>query len=216
MVLSEEEKRWAVVLVTSNKTVAPVLRDFVKQGMHDLYTSLNIHLNGLTPPCSLSTLTYNPATLNDPKLKPLKFQNINNNQVTHGTNKAMYTYNVISPADLAKLYLPGYLANFSAFDNSLDMGAILRLIGCTKPAPIFSSPNPFICIQTLADDVKDNVRNKGAHFNADEWTQIFFDQCFVKLEALVKGLGLPVANENTTVDKLSDWKTQGNYNKKGI
>lgn len=212
MNVSVEEQRWLVVLVSSNK-IAPALRNFVKQGMDNLYTSLDGHLNGLTAPCSLNTLTYpiagDPAT-RDPRLSPLKFRNINNNSDVHGDDKPNYDYKVNSSVDLAKLYLPEYLAKFSAFDESLDMSAILRLLGVTRPAQIFSSSNPFLCIQSIADDVKDNVRNKGAHFDANIWTEGFYDQCFDKLETLVKSMVLPDAVEKTTLDTLSEWKTQGN------
>ena len=51
------DKRWLVTLVTSNKVVAPVLQDIVKQGMDKLYALLNNYLNGLPTPYSLQTLT---------------------------------------------------------------------------------------------------------------------------------------------------------------
>ena len=120
----------------------------------------------------------------------------------------MYDYKVTSSVDLAKLYLPTYLGKFSAFDKSLDMSAILRLLGVKNPAPIFPSLNS-ICVQTIADDVRDTVRNKAAHFHDCEWTETFFQECFAKIETLVKSIARPVAIEKTTLDKLSEWKNQG-------
>ena len=212
-------KRWLVTLVTSNKFVAPVLKDIVKQGMDKLYASLDNHLNGLPTPRSLQTLTYadvchlaatpSPAS----SLKDLNFGNINNNSRVHGRTKMAYNYNVNSSVDLAKLYLPYYLAVFSAFDKSMDLSAALRLLGCRKyPVQIFVSSNPFHDIQSLADDVRENVRNRGSHFKESDWTQIFFDQCFDKLKALLKYLPLLPVEKKELLDELSAWKTEGTGN----
>ena len=170
MVVLSNDKRWLVTLVASNKVAAPVLQDIVKQGMNELYATVNNYLNGLPTPYSLQTLTYadvchlaatpSPAS----SLKDLNFGNINNNSGVHGKNKKIYNYNVNSSVDLAKLYLPDYLAVFSAFDKSMDLNAALRLLGCRKyPVQVFVSSNPLHDIQPLANDVRENVRNRGSH-----------------------------------------------------
>ena len=120
------DNRWLVTLVTSNKVVAPVLQDVVKQGMDKLYATLDSYLNGLPTPCSLQTLTYadvcrlaatpSPAS----SLKDLNFGNINNNSGVHGKTKTAYNYNVNNLVDLAKLYLPYYLKN-SKTSNLLQL-----------------------------------------------------------------------------------------------
>ena len=213
------DKRWLVALVTLNKVVAPVLQDVVKQGMDKLYALLNNYLNGLLTPCSLQTLTYadvchlaatpSPAS----SLKDLNFGNINNNSGVHGKTKTAYNYNVNSLVDLAKLYLPYYLAEFSAFDKSMDLNAALRLLGCRKyPIQIFVSSNPLHDIQSLADDVRDNVRNRGCHFKERDWTPIFFDQCFDKLQTLLQCLPLLAVKKKELLDQLSAWKTEGTRN----
>ena len=210
------DKRWLVTLVTSNKVVAPVLQDIVKQEMDKLYTLLD---NGLPTPCSLQTLTYADvchlaATSSlASSLKGLNFGNINNNSSVHGKTKTAYNYNVNSSVDLAKLYLPDYLAVFSAFDKSMDLSAALRLLGCRKyPIQIFVSSDPLHDIQPLADDVRENVRNRGSHFKESDWTQIFFDQCFDKLKALLQYLPLPPVEKKELLDQLSAWKTEGTRN----
>ena len=208
MMVSDEEKRWLVVGIAMNKVAAPVLRDYIKQGMDTHYTNLDIYCSGLTTPCTLKTLTYHHVSTN-PSFKHLKFQNVNNNLHLYGKHKNLYNYNINSSVDLAKLFLPDYLAQFSAFDESLDMSAILRLLGFNNPAPIFPSPNPLISIQMSADDVRENVRNKWGHCNVTDWTEVLFNDCFSKLEALVRSLGLTGGVEKTTLDQLSDWKTKG-------
>ncbi|XP_078366795.1 uncharacterized protein LOC144650892 isoform X2 [Oculina patagonica] len=208
MMVSNEEKRWLVVGIAMNKVAAPVFRDYIKKGMDTHYANLDIYCSGLVTPCTLQTLTYHHVNTN-PSFKHLKFQNVNNNFHLHGKHKNLYNYNISSSVDLAKLFLPDYLAEFSAFDESLDISAILRLLGFNNPAPIFLSPNPLISIQASADVVRENVRNKWGHCNVTDWTEVNFNDCFSKLETLVRSLGLTGGMEKTALDQLSDWKTKG-------
>ena len=205
MMVSDEEKRWIVVGIAMNKVVAPVLRDAVKQGMDINYANLDRHCHLLYPPYTLKTLTHGVVRA-DPILKNLKFQNINNNHLFHGV--CYYNFNINSSLDLAKLYLPGYLAQFSAFDDSLDMTAILRLLGFRNymPAPVFSPHS-----QASADDVRENVSNKLSRFNVTEWTDALFNDCFDKLKTLVRSLVLTADVEKNTLDQLDVWQTKGYY-----
>ena len=205
--ISDEEKRWVVVGLALAKVAAP-LRDTIQKGMALHYARLDTHCKSLSPPCQLSTLTFSQAS-KDVTLKYLKFENINGNSQMHGKIKKNYDYSVSSEIELAKLYLPDYLARFSAFDESLDLAAILRLLGYSKPAPVFLSPHPVLSIQMAADHVRDNCRNKWAHSNFSEWTEGFFNDCFSKLEDLVKSVGLPNAEEKSLLDQLYEWQTKG-------
>ena len=200
MMVSDEEKRWIVVGIAMNKVAAPVLRHAIKQGMDTNYANLDRRCQLLTPPCSLTTLNHGLVRA-DPILKNLKFQNINNNHV-----RSVCNYNINSSVDLAKLYLPGYLAQFSAFDDSLDMAAILRLLGFKNymPTPVFSPQT-----QASADDARENVRNKWAHVDLTKWTAALFNDCFDKVKTLVRSLGLVAGLEKDTLDQLADWQTKG-------
>ena len=80
--------------------------------------------------------------------------------------------------------------------------------GRTKPAVIFPSPDPSLSIQTAADDVRGDIRNRWAHANLNDWTEAFFNDCFLKLENLVKSVGLGV-KEKSTLDQLHEWQTEG-------
>jgi len=201
--ISDEEKRWLVVGLASRK-VAASLCNTIQKGMALHYANLDTHCKSLSPPCELSTLTFGPAN-KDATLQCLKFENINGNGQLYGKVKKNYSYFVSSEVELAKLYLPNYLAKFLAFDESLDLSAILRLLGCSKPAPIF----PSLSIQMAADDVRDHCRNKWAHPNLSEWTEDFFNDCFSKLEGLMKSVGLPSIEEKSALDQLSEWQTKG-------
>jgi len=198
-----------VVGIALNKVAAPVLRDFIKQEMDTDHYTNNTYCHGVTTPCALNTLNYHLVNA-DPKLRRLTFKNINNNLNNHGNHKNLYNYNVNNSVDLAKLFLPDYLAEFAGFDESLDMSAILRLLGFKNPAPIFHSPDPLISIQLSADDVRENVRNKWGHCNVTDWTELLFNDCFSKLKTLVRSLGLTGSMEKTTLDGLTDWETKGN------
>ena len=209
--VSDEEKRWLVVGIAMNKVAAPVLRDFIKQGMDTHYTNLDIYCHGLPTPCTLKTLTYHQVST-DPCFEHMKFRNVNNNHQLYGMKKKdlhRYNYNINSSVDLAKLFLPDYLTKFSAFDVSLDISAILRLLGFNNPAPIFHSLNPLLSIQSSADDVRENVRNTWGHCNVTDWTEVFYNDCFSQLATLVRSLGLTGVVEKTTLDQLSDWQTKG-------
>jgi len=211
MIVSDEEKRWLVVGIALNKVAAPVLRDFIKQGMDTHYTNLDIYCSGLAAPCALKTLTYHQVST-DPSFEHLKFQNVNNNLQLYGMKKKdlhRYNYNINSAVDLAKLFLPDHLAKFSGFDESMDTSAILRLLGFNNPTPIFYSPNPLLSIQSSADDVKENVRNTWGHCNVTDWNEVFFNDCFTKMKMLMRSLGLTGGVEKTTLDQLSDWQTKG-------
>ena len=209
MMVSVEEKRWIVVGIAMNKVAAPVLRDAVQQGMDTNYANLDGHCQLLHPPCTLKTLTHGVVRA-DPFLKNLKFQNINNNDDLYGKRYGSYSYSIDNSFHLAKLYLPDYLAQFSAFDDSLDMTAILRLLGFKNYIPagaaVFSPT-----IQASADDVRENVRNKWGHVDVTEWTDALFNDCFDKLKSLVSCLGLTAGVEKNTMDQLDDWQNKGYY-----
>ena len=207
MMVSDEDKRWLVVGIAMNKVAAPVLRDAIKQGMDTNYTDLENHCQHLTPPCTLKKLTHRLVRA-DPIFARLKFQNINNNENLYGKHSGSYNFNISDSIDLAKLYLPDYLAQFSAFDESMDMTAILRLLGFKNytPTAVFS-PH----IQASANDVREKVRNKWGHVDVTEWTDALFNDCFDKLEALVRSIGLSACVEKTTLDQLYEWQTKGYY-----
>ena len=206
--LSKEEKRWIVVGIAMNKVAAPVLRDAVKQGMDTHYGKLDNHCQSLAPSCTLQSITLGFVKSHRSIFRNLKFRNINDNENKHGTAESKYNYKINDSIDLAKLYLPDYLAQFSAFNESLDMAAILRLLGSNKyvPTAVFSPDT-----QNSADDVRENVRNKWGHFNETEWTDTFFHDCFDKMKTLVKSLGLAADVEENTLAQFVEWQSKGKF-----
>ena len=53
------------------------------------------------------------------------------------------------------------------------------------------------------------MRNKWGHFDVSEWSDTFFNDCFAKLEALVRSLGLTAEKGKKTLEDLYDWQTKG-------
>ena len=163
-----------------NKVAAPILRDAIKQGMDTNFSDLNRHCQLLTTPCTLKTLTRG-LVQSVPIFGGLKFQNINNNDHLYGKWYSSYNFHINDSIDLAKLYLPDYLAQFLAFDESLHMNAILHLLGFKNYMTVaLFSPHT----QASADDVRENVRNKWGHIDVTEWTGALFNDCFDKLKTL--------------------------------
>ena len=206
-VLSEEMKRWLGTMVATYKVCTPLLQKFVSQEI------VKVHAH-YEKTYKLKTFTYSQVNSNykaDPLVKSLKFRNINNNMMLHENVKKDYDYSVNNVIDFVKLFLPDYLAEkMTAFDESFDLSAILRLLGVSNPSPIFTSPDPTNSIQAAADDVREEVRNKFSHFDPMDWTEQFFNDCFTKLEVLIKSLGQSDGGK-ATLDQLADCKAGGTY-----
>ena len=177
------------------QVVAPVLREFVKHRMDFNYSKEDAYW---------SALAYDEVIAN-PWLRKLNFQNINNNYQLYGRNIHQYNYNINSSVDLAKLYLPYYLAQFSAFDELLDMTAILFFLGFTN---YFPEPDPFQ-IKMCADDVRKNIINRLEYLDFTEWSATFFLHCFAKLRALVVSLELTAVVEAKVLHQLHDLEHKG-------
>lgn len=206
MNLSENDKIWLVVLVASNKIVTPLLRKLVSKGIDKLRDFLNDRLQNISTPCNIQTLTYS-IYCKDAYLKRLRFGNINDNDKV---TKEDYNYSINSLVDLAKLHLPYYLAKFAAFDKSLEMTAILRLLGYELyPFKVFESPNPSLDITSLANDVRELVRNPSSHYIEDNCTEHFLNTSFKKLMALVEAVVLPEDQVNDVLDQLHQWQNNG-------
>ena len=206
MNLSENDKIWLVVLVASNKIVTPLLRKLVSKGIDKLRDFLNDRLQNISTPCNIQTLTYS-IYCKDPYLNGLRFGNINDNDKV---TKEDYNYSINSLVDLAKLHLPYYLAKFAAFDKSLEMTAVLRLLGYELyPFKVFESPNPSLDITSLANDVRKLVRNPSSHYIEDNCTEHFLNTSFEKLMALVEAVVLPEDQVNDVLDQLHQWQNNG-------
>ena len=181
------------------KILAPGLRQVVKEGLEKFYTQQNSAHH-------LQTLTFEQAS-SAPIFKNWKFLNINDN-AKHGKDKKLYNHSIHSATDLAKVYLPDYLTSFSEFDESLELSAILRLLAVTNP-PIFTAKPPSGSIQVIVEDMRKEVKNIWGNCVMKDWSKSFFEQCFIKMEAVTKCVGLPKPKRNELLEKLQEWKKKG-------
>ena len=190
--------------IALNKILVPQIRPFVEQEVEKQYNNLKsshtIHIQ--TKPRYLKVW---PTTSTD----FLKYENINSNDglpkvKKHG--KYVYDYNsfdyrVTSHVDFARLFVQNFMAKFTAFDDHCDASAVMQLL---LRFPGFST-----AVQTAADNVRNNTRNKWAHCVFNEWDQHNFSRSFSDMEQLVKSLALPVAGK--ILGELKDWETKGIY-----
>ena len=193
--LDAAEKRWLVVGICLSKVLTPVLRKVIEQEIKQLYKKLilpptNIHLQ--TFASHLKCLP--PSTLR------LNYININNNATQASHNS--YDYSVKDEVSLAKLFVKPFMASFTAFDESIDTSAMLSIL-CGAPNFVFYG------VDTIAMDVRSEVRNEWGHCKFAMWTETYYNKCFQLMENLIKILNLPVASETKVLEDFKEWKKRG-------
>ena len=197
--MTDDQKRWLVVGIALNKILIPQIRPFVEKGVNVEYNNLKIsrriHVQG--PHGRLQRWPASSKNL-------LKYENINGNvsrPKLHGGkfNYSSFDCQVKSHVDFAKLYVQGYMAKFTAFDDHCDASAVLSLLG---GVPIFFTAT------SSAGDVR-IARNDWAHCAFGKWNPVKFQKSFTDMEQLVKNMALPSVNERELLVELKDWETKG-------
>jgi hypothetical protein len=185
--ISDEERRWAVVGVCINKVLTPQLRNILATEIQNWYHLL------CQPPDEIDKQVFPKHIKKLPPSKfPLKYENINNNNV-HKSPKAC-DFKVKDP-------LP-FMAKFTAFDQTMDMSAVFA---------IMCEADPFVTSGAAGDarKIRLNIRNKWAHCNFSDWTKPAFMDAFRDMHSLVKKMNLPPADEQALCDDLDSWKDKG-------
>ena len=193
--ISDEERRWAVVGVCINKVLTPQLRNILATEIQNWYHLL------CQPPDEINKQVFHKHKKKlPPSTFPLKYENINNNNV-HKSPK-VYDFKVKDPLSLAKLFVQPFMAKFTAFDQTMDMSAVLA---------IMCEADPFVTSGAAGDakTVRSNIRNKWAHCNFSDWTKTAFVDAFRDMHSLVKKMNLPPADEQALCDDLDSWKDKG-------
>lgn len=195
--LAAEEKRWLVVGISLSKVLTPVLQNVVEKEMHQLYQRL------ILPPTSIQSQTFS-SHLEDlsPSTMRLNYVNINNNR--DESSRHNYDYGIRDEVSLAKLFVQPIMANFTAFDESLDLSAALSIL-CSAPNFVFSG------VDIIAKEVRIKVRNEWGHCKFAMWTETYYNRCFELLENLIKSLDLsaPMESETKILEDLKVWKRRG-------
>ena len=194
--ISEQEQHWVLVGIVLNKVLAPTLRKVVETELESWHDSL------CKPPDEIDKQSFAKYKKKLPPSKnQLQYQNINNNSI-HRLASA-YDYGVKDTLSLARLFVKPFMAHFTGFDETMDISALLTIIG--EAAPFVPSG-----VAVEAKKVRSDVRNLWAHCNFSEWTVHIFNDSFQAIESLVKKINLPAADEKKICDELDFWKQKGN------
>ena len=186
--------------IALNKTLTQQIRPFVEQGIITEYNNLKvshrIHVQG--PHGRLQSW---PAS----SKKLLKYENINENVSRPKLQGGKFNYSsfdcqVKSHVDFAKLYVQGFMAKFTAFDDRCDASAVLSLL---DGVPVFSAA------ARSANDVR-MARNDWAHCAFKKWNLSKFKKSFTDMEQLVRNMALPSIDQRELLVELKDWQTKGN------
>ena len=193
--ISKEEQHWLLVGIGLTKVLAPTLRKAVDTELGKWHHSL------CQPPDEIDKQNF---AKHKKKLLPsnnqLQYKNINNNS-KHKLTSA-YDYGVKDALSLARLFVQPFMAHFTGFDETMDMSALLTIIG--EAAPFVSSG-----VAIEAKKVRTDVRNPWAHCNFTDWTVYMFNASFQAIETLVKKINLPAPDEKKVCDDLDFWKQTG-------
>ena len=193
--ISKEEQHWLLVGIGLNKVLAPTLRKVVDTELGKWHHSL------CQPPDEIDQQNVTRyKTRLPPSNNRLHYKNINNNSI-HSLASA-YDYGVKDALSLAGLFVAPHMAHFTGFDETMDLSALLTIIG--EAAPFVSSG-----VAVEAKKVRSDVRNPWAHCNFSEWTVGMFNTSFQAIESLVKKINLPAADEKKVCVDLDFWKQTG-------
>ena len=194
--LSKEEQHWVLVGIGLTKVLAPTLRKVVDTELGKWHKIL------CQPPDEIDKQNF---AKHKKKLPPsnnqLHYKNINNNSI-HKKLASAYDYGIKDALSLARLFVQPHMAHFTGFDETVDMSALLTIIG--EAAPFVSSG-----VAIEAKKVRSDVRNPWAHCNFSEWTVDMFNDSFQAIESLVKKINLPARDEKKVCDELDFWKQTG-------
>ena len=190
---SAEQRRWLVVGIALHHVLTPCLREKIKNEMTPFYQHVvrNFGLDKETFGSHKKTIP--PSTIN------LNYGSMNNNAATH-RHPRHYDYYVKDEVSLAKLFMKSFMAQFNAFDHSLDSSAALAVL---------CGALPFTPVKRFAEDVRSKVRNKWAHCDFTDWTEAHYDDCFDLMEALVVNLKVEPSDEVRILGELKLWRNQG-------
>ncbi|CAC5360155.1 unnamed protein product [Mytilus coruscus] len=136
----------------------------------------------------------------------LNYEAINKNRAIARIHKkpdvVNYDYKVGNHVEFSKLFMKTYMAQYSAFDETCDLSALLSLIGSID---IFPQP-----VKNVAMKIRLNVRNPWAHCNFDEWDILRYQTSFQLMHQLIKCLSLSKPDETKVLADLTKWEQNGN------
>ncbi|XP_063405158.1 uncharacterized protein LOC134688391 [Mytilus trossulus] len=197
--IEDNQKRWLIIGICIQSVLAPALRKFTEPITHNLYNVIqSTHL--------IQTQTYPNQLRKYPSSgRDLNYEAINNNhlipRVRRQPDVGKYDYKVSSHVEFSKLFLKTFMAQYTAFDETCDLSALLGII-----INIDKFPQP---VQNVAMKLRSDVRNPWAHCNFDEWDSLKYQTAFQLLHQLVRCLQLNTTDEASLLAELTKWETNG-------
>ncbi|CAG2199184.1 unnamed protein product [Mytilus edulis] len=195
--LDDNQKRWLIIGICLQNILSPTLRNFTEPVVLNLYNYMKISHN-------IDTQTYPNQLQQYPKGRTrLNYEVINNNRTKPRVHKkpdvANFDYKVGNHVQFSKLFMKTFMAQYSAFDDTCDLSALLSLI-----SSIDTFPQP---VKKVAMQLRSDVRNPWAHCNFNEWDTISYQRSFQVLHQLIKCLNIP--DETAILSELTKWETNG-------
>ncbi|CAC5410694.1 unnamed protein product [Mytilus coruscus] len=197
--IDDNKKRWLVVGICLHSILSTTLRKYVEPVVTKLYNSLK-----LSDQIDKQTYTGHLKSYGAVNIKYLNYKAINNNKTTSGNRAPHYDYKVQNAVDLSKLFLEINMVHYKGFNESCDSSALLGII-----VNIDKFPGN---VQSAAEYVRSEIRNRWAHCNFTEWNSGMYNRSLQKIEDFINLLQLNSPEKSQTIGELNKWKTNGtNY-----
>ncbi|CAC5416526.1 unnamed protein product [Mytilus coruscus] len=197
--IGDNQKRWLIFGICIQSVLAPTLRKFTEPVARNLY-NVTQNTHGIQTQTYPNQLKKYPSSGRD-----LNYEAINNNhlipRVRRQPDVGKYDYKVTSHVEFSKLFLNTFMAQYTAFNETCDLSALLGII-----INIDKFPQP---VQSVALKVRSDVRNQWAHCNFDEWDSLKYQTAFQLMHQLVRCLQLNTTDEADIQAELTKWETRG-------
>lgn len=119
--LDDNQKRWLIIGICLQNILSPTLRNFTEPVVLNLYNYMKISHN-------IDTQTYPNQLQQYPKGRTrLNYDAINKN--SKKPRVANFDYKVGNHVQFSKLFMQTFMAQYTAFDETCDLSALLSLIG---------------------------------------------------------------------------------------
>ncbi|CAG2221846.1 unnamed protein product [Mytilus edulis] len=93
------------------------------------------------------------------------------------------------------------MVHYKGFDESCDASALLGIIINIDKFPAN--------VQSAAEYVRSNIRNRWAHCNFTEWNSGMYNKSLQEVEDFINLLHLNAPEKSQTIGELNKWKTNG-------
>ncbi|XP_071142400.1 serine/threonine-protein phosphatase 6 regulatory ankyrin repeat subunit B-like isoform X2 [Mytilus edulis] len=194
--IDDNKKRWLVVGICLHSVLSPALRKYVEPVVTSFYNSLKLS-HQIEKQSFIGHLKIYGAV----DIKYLNYKAINNNKNTFGNRTLNYDYKIQNAVDLSKLFLEINMVHYKGFDESCDASALLGIIINIDKFPAN--------VQSAAEYVRSNIRNRWAHCNFTEWNSGMYYKSLQEVEDFINLLHLNATEKSQTIGELNKWKTNG-------